>query len=533
MHFLPRPIGGSRLVHDYLEGVDRAAAFYRGPPFRMETYRRKAEELEGATGPDSIARAVPMIRPAGPVAEEALRDMASGGGYFVTTGQQPGLFGGALYSLYKALTAVQLARTLSAGLGRPVMPLFWVASEDHDWDEANRANVIDQADRLRSLALDSGNARARRSLGRTRLGEGIGRIVEELGGCFAPSQFHGPCMELVRDAFRPSASMASAFSDFLAELLKDTPVGLVDAAGPALKEASRPVLRREAEDPSASEAAVREACDALIQSGYPLQVDFDAGAVNLFVESAEGRDRLRHRGGALSLRASGRAISRSDILGLIDADPRAVSPNVLLRPVVESFIFPTLAYVGGPGELAYFAQLSGLFRRHEVGMPVVVPRASLLVVESKVERAMRKYGLDVDALREGSGLLSRFALDQLPEDLSDALADWRGAIESRAATALKVSTAIDPVLKGAVAKARNSGLAALGALEKKVVRAVKRRNETTWNQVGKARTHLWPADKPQDRVLGPLQYLMRYGSNFVTMALDELAAGTRFREDVG
>jgi len=532
MRLLPRPIGGSRLVHDYLEGDDRAGAFYRGSPFRKETYRVKAEELAGSTGPDAIARVAPMIRPAGRVAERTLREVANAGGYFVTTGQQPGLFGGALYSLYKALTAVQLAHTLSAELGRPVMPLFWVASEDHDWDEANHTRVIDRTDKLRLLALD-GSARARRSLGRMRLGEDIDKVVADLGECFAPGRFHGPCMELVGDTFRPSATMASAFSDFMAKLLQDTPIGLVDAADPALKEASRPVMRREAEDPSASEAAVGQTCKTLTRSGYPLQVAFVAGAVNLFVESADGRDRLQHRGGTYSLRASGRAIPRTDILGLIDRDPQMVSPNVLLRPVVESFVFPTLAYVGGPGELAYFAQLSGLFRRHEVGMPVVVPRGSLLAVETKVARVLRKYGLDVDELREGGGLLSRFALDQLPEDLSDGVANWRGAIELQAAQVLEASAAIDPVLKGAVAKARNSGLAALGALEKKVARAVKRRNETTWNQVGKARRHLWPADKSQDRVLGPLQYLMRYGANFVTMALDELAAGTRFREDVG
>lgn len=533
MHLLPRPIGGSQLVDDYLQGVDQAAAFYRGSPFRKETYRRKAKELEGSTGPDAIARLVPMIRPVGPTAERALRELAHDGGFFVTTGQQPGLLGGALYSLYKALTAVQLARTLAAELGRPVMPLFWVASEDHDWDEASRTHVIDHADALRPLALDLGPARAPRSLGRTRLGEDIHKVVEELEGCFAPSRFHGPCMELVNSTFRPSATVASAFSDFMAELLKETPVGLVDAAGPALKEASRPVLRTEAEDPVASETAVRESCEALVRSGYPLQVAFAPGAVNLFLESAEGRNRLQHRGGAYSLRGSGRTISRDDVLGLIDSDPQMVSPNVLLRPVVESFIFPTLAYVGGPGELAYFAQLSGLFKRHEVAMPVVVPRGSLLAVEKKVQRAIDKFGLDVDELREGSSLLSRFALDQLPEDLSDAVAEWRQAIESRAAQVLEASVAIDPVLKGAVAKARNSGLAALGAMEKKVARAVKRRNETTWKQVGKARTHLWPADKPQDRVLGPLQYLMRYGNNFVAMALDALAAGTRFREDVG
>lgn len=522
MRLLPRPLGGSRLVHDYLEGVDRAAAFYRGSPFRMETYRCKAKELEDSTGPDAISRAVPMIRPAGPVAERALLEVVSQGGYFVTTGQQPGLFGGALYSLYKALTAVKLARALAADLDRPVMPLFWVASEDHDWDEANHTHVIDQTDELRVLALDSDPARVRRSLGRMRLGEGIRKVLEELGGCFARNQFHGTCMDLLGDTFRPSATMASAFSDFMAELLKDTPVGLVDAANPALKEASQPILRAEAEDPYLSEAAVRESSDMLTRNGYPLQVAFGPGAVNLFVESAEGRDRLQHRGGTYNLRGSGRAISRKDILGLIDSDPHLVSPNVLLRPVVESFVFPTLAYVGGPGELAYFAQLSGLFGRHEVGMPVVVPRGSLLALETKVARVMEKFGLEVDELREGGGLLSRFALDQLPAEVSAAVSGWRDAIESRAADVEEASVAIDPVLKGAVAKARNSGLAALNALEKKVVRAVKRRNATTWKQVGKARTHLWPANKPQDRVLGPLQYLMRYGSNFVTMALDEL-----------
>ena len=533
MRLLPRPLGGSQLVQDYLSGADSAAVFYRGSPFRKEIYRRKAAELEGSTGPDAIARVVPMIRPAGPVAEQALREVASEGGYFVTTGQQPGLFGGALYSLYKALTAVQLARTLAAELGRPVMPLFWVASEDHDWDEANQAHVVDRTDQLRLLALDPGPARVRRSLGRVRLGEGIRDIAHELGAHFAPSPFHESCMQLVGDTFRPSATMASAFSDFMAELLRDTPVGLVDAAGPALKEASRPILRAEAEDPSASEAAVRESSNAVARGGYPLQVALVAGAVNLFVESARGRERLRHRGGAYSLRASGRTVSRAEIVGLIDDDPQMVSPNVLLRPVVESFIFPTLAYVGGPGELAYFAQLPGLFERHRVGMPVVVPRGSLLAVETKVDRAMRKFGLDADELREGSGLLGRLARDQLPDDLSDGVAGWREGIESRAAQVLEAAAAIDPVLKGAVAKARNSGLAALGAMEKKVARAVKRRNETTWKQVGKARMHLWPAGKPQDRVLGPLQYLMRYGPDFVTMALDELAAGTRFREDVG
>lgn len=521
MRLLPGPLGGSQLVRDYLGGVDGAAPFFRGSPFRLATYRAKAGELEDSVGPEAIARVAPLIRPVGPAAEQALGAVARERGYFVTTGQQPGLFGGPLYSLYKALTAVRLAEALAAALGRPVMPLFWIASEDHDWDEASHTHVIDEANQLRRITLGAGRVTTRRPLNRIRLGGGIHDVVEQLAACFPRNDFRARYIKMIRGTFRPSVTMASAFSGFMAELLRDVPVGLVDAADPVLKQASRPLLRAEAEDPAASEAAVGKICDALARRGYQLQVPYIPGTTNLFLDSVEGRDRLQHGHGGFGLRRSGRTISRRRILGLIDDEPHRISPNVLLRPVVESFVFPTLAYVGGPGEVAYFAQLSELFLRHGVGAPVVVPRASLLTLEAKVARVIDKFGLGIDELRESDALLSRLARDQVPDDVTRTVARWRGAAESFAAELTMTSVGIDPVLKGAVTKARNTGLAALSVLEKKIVRAVKRRSETTWRQIAKARVHLWPAGKPQDRILGPLQYLMRYGRDFVSMALGE------------
>ena len=510
------------LVRDYLSGHGPAASHFRGSPFHLATYRDKADELERATGPDAIARVAPMIRPVGPAAEEALRAVARDHGYFVTTGQQPGLFGGPLYSLYKALTAVRLAEGLAATIGRPVMPLFWVASEDHDWEEASHTHVVDETNQLRHIVLGPGPVRAGRPLGRIRLGEGIRDAVAQLARHFPRNDFHTRYIDLVGETFHPSATMASAFTGLMAELLRDTPLGLVDAADPALKQASRPLLRAEAEDPAASEAAVSRSCDELTRQGYRHQVPYIPGATNLFLDSVDGRDRLQHGAGGFELRRTGRTVARDDILALIDEEPHRVSPNVLLRPVVESFVFPTLAYVGGPGELAYFGQLGRLFRRHGVGMPVVAPRGSLLALEKKVVRVIDKYGLEIDELREGDALLSRFARDQVPDGVSGAVAGWRGAVESFAAELTGTVNTIDPVLKGAVAKARNSGLAALGALEKKIVRAVKRSTEVTWSQIAKVQVNLWPAGKPQDRVLGPLQYLMRYGGEFVSMALREI-----------
>lgn len=515
MRVVRRPLGGSRLVGDYLAGAPEAAGFFQGSPFAPDTYRRKAAELDSSASAGMRVTAASIVQPVGPRAERALRAVVDEDGFFVTTGQQPALLGGPLYSLYKALTAVWLATDLAGILERPVMPLFWIASEDHDWEEANHTHLIDQSNELLRVTAGTNPGTVPRPLGRIPLGDAVVDAVNRLEGCFPHNDFHDRYIDLAREAFNPWATMASAFADFMAELLRDTPVGLVDAADPLLKQASRPVLEAEAENPAASERAVRETCRSLTDLGYRLQVPAIPGAVNLFTDLEEGRDRLQRENGGFVHRRSGRRISGPRVMDLIRDEPARVSPNVLLRPVVESSVFPSLAYVGGPGELAYFAQLPGLFRRHGVCVPVAVPRASLLVVEPKVSRVIEKFGLEVEELRDEGALLSRFARDRVPPDAETAVARWREAVESQAAELAGSAAAIDPGLAGAVTRARNAGLAALGTLEKKIVRAVKRRDETTWNQIGKASVNLWPGGKPQDRMLSPLQYLMRYGPEFV------------------
>lgn len=522
MHLLARPLGGSRLVREYLNGNEAATAFFRGSPFSAESYRVKAAELDRARSPGTFATAAAVVRPAGPRAEEALGRVIGEGGYFVTTGQQPGLFGGPLYSLYKALTAVRLAEELEHLLARPVMPLFWVASDDHDWAEANHAHVVDQANELVRLTLGGAPSGPPRPLGRTCVGEGVAAALAGLARAFPQNDFHASCMAGLRDIFRPGATMAAAFADLLARLLPDTALGLVDAGHPSLKEACKPLFRAEAEDPRASASVLRDTSGALKAAGYELQAPLIPNATLLFVDLQGGRERLDALGGGFELRRSGKALSRRRVLGLIGEDPDSVSPNVLLRPVVESFLFPTLAYVGGPGELGYFGQLGGLFRRHGVGMPVVVPRASLLVVETRVARVLEKFALTPGEVREEDALLSRLARDRLPDGVTGALARWRAAVEELGGELAGAVAEVDPSLKGAVNRAGGAGLAALGALEKKIVRAARRKSDTTRARIRRARVNLWPAGKPQDRMLSPFQYLMRYGPEFPLRALKEI-----------
>lgn len=517
MDVVPRPLDGPKLVRDFLAGEASAAPFYEASPFAPDSYRRKAASL-ASDARERARDAAALVEPGSPSSKALLRDVARSGGYFVTTGQQPGLFGGPLYGLYKALAAVRLAEDLGRLLDKPVMPLFWIASDDHDWEEAGRAYALDGANRLRRLELGRpGPGPGRRSLAETPMGEGLEEAVAGLADAFPPNDFREHWLGQVRQAYQPGATLPAAFRRFMEALLQDTPLGWVDAGDPRVKAASRPLLEAEAKDPAASDAVLAETGTALRAAGYGLQVPLIPGAANLFVHAPDGRDRLERAGAGFRLRRSGRELSTGRVLELIAADRCAVSANVLLRPVVESFLFPTLAYVGGPGELAYFGQLRGLFQRHGVGMPVATPRASLLVVEAKVAKAMEALGVEPADLKDRDGLLARFARQDMPPAVEAAGKRWRDEVHSASEELTAAVAGVDPTLEGAAKTARNASLAALAALDKKIVRALKRRNETARDRIDKARANLWPAGKPQDRIFGPLQYLVRYGSGFVDL----------------
>lgn len=521
MRFAGQPLGGARLVRDYLAGVPAARAFYFGSPWDRAAFVAKARALDEADGAARRARAASVVRPLGGAARRKLGQVVEAGGWFVTTGQQPGLFGGPLYGLYKALSAQQLAETLEETLGAPVMPVFWMASDDHDWREAAHAAFVGADNQLARLALgDDVPGAGRLSLARVPLGPGVEALAERLAATLAPSEFHSWAIDLARRSYRPEGTMAEGYAALMARLLEGSPLGFVDAADPAVREAICPLVRAETQEAAKSAQALAETAAALAGEGYGLQVRLIEGALNVFLDTPEGRDRLERTASGFRLRRSGTALAPRRLGRTIAAPPFPASPNVLLRPVAESFLLPTLAYVGGPAELAYLGQLGGLFRLHGLTPPIAVPRASLVVVERKVDRVLAKFGLSLAETRDGALLANRLARAEMPETVSESLGTWRRASEAQAAELADAVGGVDPTLQGAVQTARNTGLAALGALETKISRALKRKNATTLAQIEKARTNLWPDGQPQERVLGPLQYVARCGPEFVNAARD-------------
>jgi bacillithiol biosynthesis cysteine-adding enzyme BshC len=289
-----------------------------------------------------------------------------------------------------------------------------------------------------------------------------------------------------------------------------------DAADAALKASSGPTLAHELERAEELEGVLSGTAGALEDAGYGLQVALMPGGVNLFLEGPAGRERLYRSHGGFELHTSGIQRSADEVRAQAAEDPSVLSPNVLLRPVVESAVFPTLSYVAGPGEMAYFAQLGDYFEAFGMTMPVIRPRFSVTVVESKIRKVLDKFGQDMEGLRrpfhEVAGDIAR---DEVPEGVRKALGALRGAIGKGVGDLQKETKTIDPTLKGPVQHVRSQSFAALDELEKKIVHALKRENEIALAQLEKAQLHLFPESKPQERVMNPFYYVARYGGAFL------------------
>lgn len=513
---------GSPLSRDYVQGETHLASFFEGDFRDPVSFQEKAKEVDERFDSDARERVASFVRTPSEAGKRGLDRFLAEGGYMVTTGQQPGLFTGPLYGLYKALTAVKLAESLEPILGRPVLPLFWVASEDHDWAEADHTYLLDQENGLKLFRLPEQGGRTSRPLHRIPLETGLESTLDKFLESLPTSEFTQPLFELIRDSYVHGQTIPEGFTRVLEGLLTDLPLLFVDAANPALKEASKAVLFKELETAEAHEAILHRASSRLETDGYRVQVPILKGGVNLFYEGPAGRDRLYRDGADFRLNHAETRLTEEEIRANTEVDPSLLSPNVFLRPVVESALFPTVSYVAGPGEIAYYAQLKEFFQGHGIRMPVIFPRHSATLVESKVGKVLAKFNLALEGLNRPFDVLAgEIAREELPPEVRRALGEIRGAIGKGAGALIKASQGVDPTLKGPVTNARNASLQAFDEAEKKILQAVKRQNEIALGQLEKTQRNLFPAGKPQERVLNAFHYLARYGPELIPALLNE------------
>jgi bacillithiol biosynthesis cysteine-adding enzyme BshC len=523
-----------------------SASWLRGDPraleFLSDRFRHRAARAEAvaAAAARPLAPALHEVLVArnarlapSPAREKNLELLARPGTTAVVTGQQVGLFLGPLFTVYKAASAIVAARALAEETGRPCVPVFWLQTEDHDLPEINHCFVPRSAGGPLRLALEHPDAAtsrvpvAHRHLGPSITGA-LAALRAELGG----NPHADEHLALLERAYRPEATLADAFADVLSALFADEGLVFLDPRDPRLAPLAAPIHRRAIEEATAISSKLAERGHALAQAGFSEQVHIRPGApLNFF--SPEGLDGARYRldpaaaPGTWSLvgHPEGASVTTAELLSALEREPLRFTTSALLRPILQDSWLPTAAYVGGPGEIAYFAQLAPLHAHVGLPMPLIVPRARFRVIDDRVRRLLDKLGLapdDANAPRDE--LLARLAARDAGEtfEAPEAVeARLLSAFASELARLGERMASIDPTFAQAISRTDKTVRRGVSRLAARYGRAITLRDQTTLERVDRLRALLAPDGAPQERIYSLPYYASRLGSHaFVRLVLE-------------
>lgn len=444
----------------------------------------------------------------------------------VTTGQQPALLTGPLYTVHKALSAAALAAELERRWGRPVVPVFWVAGDDHDWAEARAASWITGTG---DLATGSLRERSRDApmlpLYREPLGPEVGEVLDQLEASLPGSMYRDGVVEWARRHFEPARSVAAASGAALAELVAPFGVLCFDGTAVAAKRAGAPLLLAALRGAAEIEQALAGRTAEIAAAGGDPGIEPTEGATLVMLDGPGGRDRLVRDGDRFATRRTRLSHSFADLERIAEREPERLSANVLLRPVLESALLPTVAYCGGPGELRYLPLAAPVFQHLGVHGTAPVPRWSGVIVSAAVDRALERYGMELaNLLDPRADVAGRAVREQIPDDAARAFEGLRADLEARYGALGAAASELDPTLARPFANALSRSLDQLRRVEAKLVRNLKRRHQTELRQLLGARVGVLPGGRPQERVITAASVLAPHGPA-VLPAVRDAAAG--------
>jgi len=524
-----------RLATDYVFAFDRVAPFFAGDPASPQAWADAIRRRHAHRGSaEAIARVVAAQQerrgaPAAARAEAA--HLADRNTVVIITGQQAGLFGGPLFTLFKAITALKLAHHIQRAHGVQVVPVFWIDAEDHDWPEVNHCSVLDSELEPRTITLADLPGAGHLPIARLTLDAAIQPAIDSLAAALPDTEFRGSVVESLARAYRPGVGMTDAFARWLESVLGDQGLVVFDASDPAAKPIAQEIFRRELSEPGETARLADHAGQQLVAAGYHSQVTPHGGGVALFYLN-ERREPIRvatedtedRKGTAHTVAMVGeRKTTLRALLEQADREPQHFSPNVLLRPIVQDALFPTICYVAGPNELAYLAQLREIYNRFNVPMPLMYQRATATIVDSGALRFLTKYEMPLEALQpQDEAALNQLLQEQLPPTVEQAITSVTTAVDERMASVAAAVPQIDPTLEGAVQSTLGRMQHDLRTLHNKVIHAAKRRDETLRRQFHHTQALTFPHGHPQEREIGFVWLLNRYGHALVDRLREDL-----------
>src|SRR5579872_590922 len=441
----------------------------------------------------------------------------------VVTGQQVGLFGGPLFAIFKALGAIRLAAQATE-LGVNCVPVFWLATEDHDLAEINHTTLLGADGLLERIATPTQGI-ADAPVGDIHFGEEIRQAVEAAAQVLGDAEV----TDLLRRCYQPGETLGGAFARLFTALVGRWGVIMLDASDPELHALAQPIYRAAIERAEELDQALLARNQELLSSGYHEQVKVTELSTLLFMVE-NGSRVVIHRGDGVAQPAEFRIgqekISRQELLQRIDAEPQRFSANVLLRPVVQDYLLPTLAYTGGPAECAYFAQSAVVYEKLLDRVTPVVPRFSATLVEPKIAGLLQRYDLQLtDILHGPEHLRELLGARVLPADLRAAFDSASQSLNTSLERIEASLERLDPTLVDAARNAGSKMRYQLDRLQGRAARAELLRSEVLDRHAALLGNSLFPHKSLQEREIAGVSFLARQGMELLERLYETASTG--------
>jgi len=506
-----------RFATDYTYDFRAVAPFFAGDPAefrawseaigRTQAHPRRPADIAAIIAAQQARRGAPDA------ARAAARLLSNPQTVAILTGQQAGLFGGPLFTLLKALTALKLAAHVTREHHVPAVAVFWIDAEDHDWNEVRSCTVLDEALEAKTLSLPSRAGDDPTPVAAIELDTAVVTALDELERTLGATEFRSEILAGLRRAYAPGVSMTDAFGTWLEHVLGPRGLIVYDSSDRNAKPLASRIFARELAAPGETARRAAQAGTDLVARGYHSQVQSQADTLALF-HLGRGRRPIRAQGPDLLI--GDERVTKAQLEREARERPDGLSPNVLLRPVVQDTVFPTACYVAGPNELAYLGQLRGVYQHFGVPMPLVYPRASATLLDSGAMRFLARYGVPLEGLQpQDDSALNALLAAQIPATVEAAFSAASRTVDAQMGHVIDAIPVIDPTLEQTARTTLGRMQNDLHTLHNKMINAAKRRDETLRRQFASTRARAFPGGDAQERAIGFVSFLNQYGPSLL------------------
>lgn len=442
----------------------------------------------------------------------------------IVTGQQLGLLGGPLYTIYKIITAIRLANQLNERFDDfKFVPVFWLEGDDHDFNEVRSANIFDPENQVVSIGYkeEIDDDDAKQSVGNIIFDESINDFMSKVENLLRDTDFKTDLLSNLKNFYKPGKSFKQSFKELLFWLFDEYGLVIFDPQDPEVKKLLKPIFNKEINDFVIHTQKLIQ-ISAELEELYHAQVKVKP--VNLFYHTDDGRYSIEPVDDIFKLRRKRKQFTKEEILAEIENAPHRFSPNVLLRPICQDFLLPTGIYIGGPSEISYFAQVTPLYDFYNIVTPIVYPRSSVTLLEKNVSAALDKYDLSLIDIFLGLTALKEKVIAGLSENNIERTFDEASNDLELIFDKIKENLfAIDKTLIDASARYKEKVLSAFNELKSKSVKAQETKHETTIRQLTRLSNLLYPLENLQEREINFTYFYNKYGKELIGKIYDDIS----------